>query len=111
VLRALIDLVGCAMNPNFSSQIVRLCQMMLNNTVDPVPNQDPTQDGFLMRLRTKNQNNESHKKTVESYDQFFVDRSSLDNNDEAVEKRREGSDVLTNHFYNLVTDFYEYGML
>lgn len=83
--------------------------MMTRNEIEPVPNQDPTQDNFLMRLRTKNQNAESHRKTVESYDQFFIDRSSLENNEEAVKKRREGSDVLTNHFYNLVTDFYEYG--
>ena len=83
--------------------------MMTRNEIEPVPNQDPTQDNFLMRLRTKNQNAESHRKTVESYDQFFIDRSSLENNEEAVKKRRDGSDVLTNHFYNLVTDFYEYG--
>lgn len=78
-------------------------------TNEPVPVQDPTQDNFFMRLRTKNQDVQSHKKTVQSYDQYFADRNSLANNEEAVEKRRQGSDVLTNHFYNLVTDFYEYG--
>ena len=79
-------------------------------TTEPIPNQDPTQDNFFMRLRTKNQDVVSHKKTVDHYDQFFQDRTNLLDNEKHVEKRREGSDVLTNHFYNLVTDFYEYGM-
>jgi len=76
----------------------------------PTPNQDPTADGFIMRLRKKNTDSKSHKATVDSYFSYWdVDRNSLEDTSSGIKKRRGGSDKLTNHFYDLVTDFYEYG--
>jgi hypothetical protein len=78
----------------------------------PTPNQDPTADGFLMRLRKKNTDSKSHKATVDSYFSYWdVDRNSLEDTSSGIKKRRGGSDKLTNHFYDLVTDFYEYGTI
>ena len=77
---------------------------------EPTPVQDPTQDGFIMRLRKKNTDPKAHKATVDSYFSYWdVDRSTLEDTSEGIMKRRDGSDKLTNHFYDLVTDFYEYG--
>ena len=76
----------------------------------PTPAQDPSADGFLMRLRKKNTDSASHKATVDSYFSYWdVDRNSISNTTTGVEKRKEGSDTLTNNYYDLVTDFYEYG--
>jgi sterol 24-C-methyltransferase len=78
----------------------------------PTPNQDPTADGFIMRLRKKNTDSKSHKATVDSYFSYWdVDRNSLEDTSSGIKKRRGGSDKLTNHFYDLVTDFYEYGTI
>jgi sterol 24-C-methyltransferase len=50
---------------------------------------------FINRLRQK-----QIAGTVEEYEQFFEDQA---------EARQERSDVVTNDYYDLVTDFYEYG--
>lgn len=76
----------------------------------PTPNQDPTADSFLLRLRKKNVDSAAHKATVDSYFSYWdVDRNSIEDTSKGITKRRGGSDKLTNHFYDLVTDFYEYG--
>lgn len=75
----------------------------------PTPHQNPELDSFVSRLISKNKDSESHKSTVDSYFSFWdVDRAEL-TNEQGVSKRRSGSTVLTNNFYDLVTDFYEYG--
>ncbi|TPX61566.1 hypothetical protein SpCBS45565_g07222 [Spizellomyces sp. 'palustris'] len=76
----------------------------------PTPVQDPELGSFLLRLRKKNTDTSSHKLTVDSYYQYWdSDRKSLENTENSVAERRSNSDKLTNHFYDLVTDFYEYG--
>ncbi|KAI9098648.1 S-adenosyl-L-methionine-dependent methyltransferase [Phlyctochytrium arcticum] len=76
----------------------------------PTPVQDPELSSFLLRLRKKNTDTSSHKLTVDSYYQYWdSDRKNLTNTDDSVAERRSNSDKLTNHFYDLVTDFYEYG--
>ncbi|KAJ3157490.1 Delta(24)-sterol C-methyltransferase [Geranomyces michiganensis] len=76
----------------------------------PTPVQDPELSSFLLRLRKKNTDTGSHKLTVDSYYNYWdSDRAKTDNNDNSVAERRSNSDKLTNHFYDLVTDFYEYG--
>lgn len=80
-------------------------------TAVATPVQDPELTNFLLRLRKKNTDSESHKKTVDSYDKFWEsDREQIADTEGSVEQRRAKSDTLTNHFYDLVTDFYEYGM-
>jgi sterol 24-C-methyltransferase len=74
------------------------------------PMQDPELSSFLMRLRKKATDSNSHKDTVDAYSKFWEkDHSNLANNATAVRDRRAQSDTLTNHYYNLATDFYEYG--
>ncbi|KAI8894464.1 S-adenosyl-L-methionine-dependent methyltransferase [Globomyces pollinis-pini] len=77
----------------------------------PTPVQDPQADDFLIRLRKKNTDSAAHKNTVDSYNAFWDQdhKNGIQDTEESVAKRREGSDKLTNHYYDLVTDFYEYG--
>ncbi|KAI8809694.1 S-adenosyl-L-methionine-dependent methyltransferase [Cladochytrium replicatum] len=77
---------------------------------DVAPLQDPTKDEFLSRLGVKNRKAADHKTTVDSYYAGWdADRSNLENSEEGVKIRRGKSRELTNNFYNMVTDFYEYG--
>ncbi|KAI8819245.1 S-adenosyl-L-methionine-dependent methyltransferase [Fimicolochytrium jonesii] len=80
----------------------------------PTPVQDPKLSGFLSRLKVKNTDTASHKDTVDSYYKYWdsdrnVSTTTLVEDENSVAARRAGSDKLTNHFYDLVTDFYEYG--
>lgn len=77
----------------------------------PTPVQDPELGSFLLRLRKKNTDTASHKQTVDSYYQYWdSDRKDILDNESSVAERRSSAKELTNHFYDLVTDFYEYGM-
>jgi sterol 24-C-methyltransferase len=68
------------------------------------------QDSFMSRMATKAKNMDAHRSTVESYNSFWdADHKDLKNTDTAIEKRRGAYAQLTNHYYDLVTDFYEYG--
>ncbi|KAJ8327430.1 hypothetical protein BDV3_000513 [Batrachochytrium dendrobatidis] len=75
------------------------------------PATDPELTDFLLRLRKKNTDPAAHKSTVDSYAKYWdVDhKQGLENTEDSVAERRKDSDILTNHFYDLVTDFYEYG--
>ncbi|KAI8909941.1 hypothetical protein PhCBS80983_g02305 [Powellomyces hirtus] len=76
----------------------------------PTPVQDPELSSFLLRLRKKNTDVTSHKDTVDSYTNYWdSDRKNIKDTEDSVAERRSNSDKLTNHFYDLVTDFYEYG--
>lgn len=77
----------------------------------PTPLQDPALDNFLMRLRKKNQDKAAHKKTVDNYYSFWDGdrKTDLSNTEASVSARREHSATLTNYYYDMVTDFYEYG--
>ncbi|KAJ3295964.1 Delta(24)-sterol C-methyltransferase [Borealophlyctis nickersoniae] len=83
---------------------------MATGAPEPTPIQDPELNQFLLRLRKKNTNVTAHKDTVDSYYKFWdEDRKSIEDTESSVAQRRAGSSRLTNHFYDLVTDFYEYG--
>jgi len=75
----------------------------------PVPHQDPQLHGFMERLKCRAMDSDANKETVDSYLSFWEDRDHLESTDDHVEKRRKEHANLTNHYYNLVTDFYEYG--
>ncbi|KAJ3105270.1 Delta(24)-sterol C-methyltransferase [Phlyctochytrium planicorne] len=76
----------------------------------PKPAVDPALDGFLARLRVKNKDAKTHKAAVDQYLQNWeADKRNLADTDSATEERRLHSKTYTNHFYDLVTDFYEYG--
>jgi sterol 24-C-methyltransferase len=79
----------------------------------PTPTQDPTADGFLVRLCKKNTDSKSHQETVDSYFSYWdVDQDQTGQEEmrvKGVKGRKEKSEELTNHYYDLVTDFYEYG--
>ncbi|TPX34708.1 hypothetical protein SmJEL517_g02676 [Synchytrium microbalum] len=78
----------------------------------PVPHMPSgDQSGFMSRMATKAKDTEAHKNTVDSYAQFWdADHKNLANTEESIANRREKYAQLTNHYYDLVTDFYEYGM-
>ncbi|KAJ3301911.1 Delta(24)-sterol C-methyltransferase [Kappamyces sp. JEL0829] len=90
---------------------LRQCLRWVTSVITlPTPIQNPEADGFLTRLRTKNIDSSKHKETVDSYFSYWdLDRKTLEDTSNGVAKRRGGSANLTNHFYDLVTDFYEYG--
>lgn len=50
-----------------------------------------------------------NKNVSDSYNNNWNDANELDNNDKHVENRRHQAQNMTNAFYDLVTDFYEYG--
>ena len=78
---------------------------MLSNE-NPTPKQDAKVDSFLSRLSVKNTDKQAHKATVDSYFNYFDSQDSkiIDSS-----SRTEASDKLTNNYYDLSTDFYEYG--
>ncbi|KAJ3177212.1 Delta(24)-sterol C-methyltransferase [Gaertneriomyces sp. JEL0708] len=79
---------------------------------DITPVQDPELSSFFLRLRKRNTDDLAHKQTVDSFFQYWErdrDGEVLMKNDEVVEVRRGKAAKLTNHFYDMVTDFYEYG--
>ncbi|KAJ3124005.1 Delta(24)-sterol C-methyltransferase [Nowakowskiella sp. JEL0407] len=76
----------------------------------PTPKQDPSANDFLKRLGVKNTNADAHKAVVDSYYAGWdADRNDIVDTTAAVDHRRETAQKLTNHFYDMVTDFYEYG--
>ncbi|RKO84688.1 hypothetical protein BDK51DRAFT_21615 [Blyttiomyces helicus] len=78
----------------------------------PTPVQDPTLDPFIHRLRKKTTDALAHKSTVDSYASYWDKdhaRGALADTSETVVERRKASGKITNHYYDLVTDFYEYG--
>ncbi|KAJ3395560.1 Delta(24)-sterol C-methyltransferase [Lobulomyces angularis] len=78
-------------------------------------NQDPELDNFVSRLHTKAKGDKAHSQNVNSYYDYFAgdnikgENKNLLNNTEEVSKRKGNAQTLTNHFYDMVTDFYEYG--
>ncbi|KAI9314697.1 S-adenosyl-L-methionine-dependent methyltransferase [Obelidium mucronatum] len=71
---------------------------------------DPSQDDFVQRLNAKTANSKAHQQTVDSYlSQFQADKTDLADTAEAEENRRNNSQMMTNQYYDLVTDFYEKG--
>lgn len=52
---------------------------------------------------------EMHKAAVNTYYSNWKDRTDISKSEEGVQVRRANAQVMTNAFYDLVTDFYEYG--
>ncbi|KAJ3332963.1 hypothetical protein HDU76_012460 [Blyttiomyces sp. JEL0837] len=76
----------------------------------PAPVQDPALDSFVSRLRVKAKDAKTHKAAVDDYlKNWQADKKNLADTQGATEDRRLHSKTYTNHFYDLVTDFYEYG--
>jgi hypothetical protein len=76
----------------------------------PKPVQDPALDSFLARLRVKQLDRDAHKAAVDDYlANWQKDKRNLADTKAAEEERRLHSKTYTNAFYDLVTDFYEYG--
>ncbi|KAJ2355020.1 Delta(24)-sterol C-methyltransferase [Coemansia erecta] len=85
---------------------------MSNQILDPTPElsqklhekvvEDQSASSLVNRLRTKNKDLQTQ--SVNTYQQFWKDS---DNNNE--ESRTSMYKTLTNTYYNLATDFYEYG--
>jgi sterol 24-C-methyltransferase len=66
------------------------------------------ESGFLKKVTQKDST--LNKKAADTYYSNWKDKQHIENNEEHVENRREHAQVMTNAFYDLVTDFYEYGM-
>jgi len=68
------------------------------------------ESGIITSLKKFTQKNEKiHAKTVDVYYSNWDDKKDIKNNDESVQKRRVNAQTMTNAYYDLVTDFYEYG--
>jgi hypothetical protein len=65
------------------------------------------ESGFLKKVTQKD--SDLNKRAAETYYSNWQDKKNIENNEEHVENRREHAQVMTNAFYDLVTDFYEYG--
>ncbi|KAI9347771.1 S-adenosyl-L-methionine-dependent methyltransferase [Zopfochytrium polystomum] len=78
----------------------------------PVPKADPNEDNFINSLRKKAKDANAHKAAIDGYlKNWEADKRNLANTEDATEERRLHSKTYTNAFYDLVTDFYEYGKL
>ncbi|ORX89104.1 hypothetical protein K493DRAFT_234688 [Basidiobolus meristosporus CBS 931.73] len=64
---------------------------------------------LVKKLTTKDKS--LNQNAVDEYYKYWTEeeKKNLDTYDENVEKRRANASYLTNKFYDLVTDFYEYG--
>ncbi|KAL0084050.1 S-adenosyl-L-methionine-dependent methyltransferase [Phycomyces blakesleeanus] len=65
------------------------------------------ESGFFQKVTQKNSS--LNGKAADTYYQNWKDQNNLKNNEKDVESRREHAQTMTNSFYDLVTDFYEYG--
>ncbi|CAG8530648.1 5840_t:CDS:2 [Ambispora leptoticha] len=64
--------------------------------------------GFVTKIHRKD--SQLNRRVVNTYtDLWKEDRKDLSNKDETIQKRREQAQTMTNAFYDIVTDFYEYG--
>lgn len=65
------------------------------------------ESGFFKKVTQKDSS--LNKIAAESYYKNWKDGSHLQGNEKDVEERRHEAQNMTNAFYDLVTDFYEYG--
>lgn len=65
------------------------------------------ESGFFRKVTQKDSRLNKH--AAESYYENWKDGNNLKNNENDVEERRHQAQSMTNAFYDLVTDFYEYG--
>jgi sterol 24-C-methyltransferase len=65
------------------------------------------ESGFFRKVIQKE--SQLNKNAADSYYKNWKDGNSLEDNEKDVENRRHQAQNMTNAFYDLVTDFYEYG--
>ncbi|CAG8652687.1 16789_t:CDS:2 [Dentiscutata heterogama] len=66
-------------------------------------------NGFIKKIYRKD--SQLNRKIVDSYiGMYKEDKEDSSNKEDNVQKRRENAQTMTNAFYDIVTDFYEYGM-
>jgi len=64
--------------------------------------------GFVRKIHRKDAN--IHQTIVNTYtDMWKADKKDATNREESIKNRREHAQIMTNAFYDIVTDFYEYG--
>src|SRR4051794_12855525 len=65
-------------------------------------------NGFVNKIYRKD--SQLNRRVVNTYiDMWKGDKKDLSNKTETVSKRRDNAQTMTNAFYDIVTDFYEYG--
>ncbi|OBZ85661.1 Cycloartenol-C-24-methyltransferase 1 [Choanephora cucurbitarum] len=65
------------------------------------------ESGFLKKITQKDKS--LNKNTTDFYYKNWKDTENIKDNDKHVEERRHEAQKMTNSFYDMVTDFYEYG--
>ncbi|KAJ1564194.1 hypothetical protein HK096_009188 [Nowakowskiella sp. JEL0078] len=70
---------------------------------------DPELENFFVRLQKKTSNKHSGEKAANDYVNYWNDRNKLEGNEAAVAEREQNTQKLTNLYYDLATDFYEWG--
>jgi sterol 24-C-methyltransferase len=65
------------------------------------------ESGFFKKITQKDA--KLNKDTTDAYHKNWKDGNHLQDNEEDVDQRRHQAQNMTNSFYDLVTDFYEYG--
>ncbi|OAD07588.1 hypothetical protein MUCCIDRAFT_151310 [Mucor lusitanicus CBS 277.49] len=65
------------------------------------------ESGFFKKVTQKD--SQLNKHAAEAYYKNWKDTGNLHDNEKDVEQRRHEAQNMTNSFYDLVTDFYEYG--
>jgi sterol 24-C-methyltransferase len=65
------------------------------------------ESGFFKKVTQKD--SALNKKAADAYYDNWKDQKNLKDNQKDVEGRRTQAQSMTNTFYDLVTDFYEYG--
>lgn len=65
------------------------------------------ESGFLKKITQKDK--ALNKDTTDFYYNNWKDADNLKDNNKHVEERRHEAQNMTNSFYDMVTDFYEYG--
>ncbi|KAF0482699.1 sterol 24-C-methyltransferase [Gigaspora margarita] len=65
-------------------------------------------NGFIKKIYRKD--SQLNRRIVDSYvGMWKEDKEDFSNKDDNIQKRRENAQTMTNAFYDIVTDFYEYG--
>lgn len=65
-------------------------------------------NGFFSKIRRKDRM--LNRRAVNTYTAMYKgDKEDFSNREEATKLRRENAQKMTNSFYDIVTDFYEYG--
>lgn len=65
-------------------------------------------DGLITKIHRKD--SQLNRRTVNTYmGMWNEDEDDSSSKNESIEKRRENAQVMANAFYDIVTDFYEYG--